>query len=494
MAKEPGLDEKKLDQKRALLLEYLEKADNKIEKRVEKVDSPVRSMEGKEEDKSSVNKTAVVSPIVLVKEGESVPFFIKASAKLKPVDQEKLKFFRDKRLLLEKVLEGAPAVATESTNEQAVAPIQASSALPKTKTKAKAIDLDNQQQKEKIAVKLPPVLIKDHSSSTSASSLNIAKFWDGSLERLLKISAMVFSEPELAAPKTAKPVKKKIKSKPKSKSKPNSVVGGGQAQAKALAHGFKSFSPRLSSYWLQRLKKDIHRKSTRRLGRNLKEWFYGSLFFAGGFYLAYLLLIYNFKPNNWIFSQLNRLLPAPAIISSFGLVDFQTYQELKAMIDRTSAIDDPAFMALRWQAITLLASHYGLDASLDQDLLLEALKRKVISDPSLNFDASVKYNNLKVSLRSQNSLRALAAENGLAVERRGYSKKLAADSFGNLIYSLPLNTLSPIIINDRGLYVISPIAVSETKIEMELVFVPALTLSQLVDMEISDAWLINLLK
>ena len=245
-------------------------------------------------------------------------------------------------------------------------------------------------------------------------------------------------------------------------------------------------------FWSYKLKKNLHRKDVRRFGRSTRRIAYGSLIFVMSFYLAYLMLVYNFPPKNLLFEQISSQLPAPAIVSNYGLVDFYDYQQIKTSAENFGNQEDSSFLVLKWQIVNSLAEKYDVDQGLDQDLLVEVLKRKIIRDSSMNYYGSRMYLAIKQAQRQGDGLQKISEKTGLTIHRASYAKKIAAKHFGDLIYGLRLNAISPVIINDKGVYVLSILANNATSVDFDYLFVPARTLEQMIDEKLAESWVVSL--
>lgn len=427
--------------KRALLLDYLEHASNVIAKKVTEVAIPERSMKAKKEDKKTASKDAAVSasPFTNEAQPESEKVVMEVPIKapeifINPSEVDKLLYLRQKRNLLESVLD----LDEKSKQEKSNPPVEA------TKT---GESLEKKQPEAPAEIK-PAAIQKAEVKTSPAKPANLST--------------------EVKKPKP------EFKASEEKKDLP----------ALPLRQRWENHK--------NKLKKNLHRKGVRRLGRSVRRFAYGSATFALGFYLSYLLLVYSFAPRNALFEQLAGQLPAPALVSNYGLVDFYSYQQIKASKESFAIPEDPSMMALKWQIINSLAGHYGVDQDLDQDLLLEVLKRKVVGDSSMNYYGSRKFLELKQAVRRGGSLAEVAETTDLTIHRGAYTKKLAAQQFGDLVYGLQLNALSPVIINDQGIYLLSVLSTSDTRMEFDYLFVPARTLSQLINEKMADAWIVSL--
>lgn len=460
MAEKVDSDEEKFKRQRALLVDYLEHASNVIAKKVTEVDIPERSHKIKEEDKKTAPKSAdvSVSPFATDESAEADKVVIEVPIQAPPIvinpsEVDKLLYLREKRDLLERAL------------------------LSDDKDKKDIEGKDNQAVPEiKIVEPIVEKIIKP-----------------------LEIESLpaVPKKKEIAKPIEPKPIieaVKKIASQATTNKPEVKILNTEKFSLAVFLENFKT--AKLDGNfqgWQVKIKKYLHRKKIRRVGRGVRRFAYGSLTFALGFYLAYLLLVYSFAPRSSLFQEISGQVPAPALISNYGLVDFHSYQQVKSSAINFGSAEDPALLVLKWQIINSLASQYGVDQDLDQDLLVEVLKRKVVGDSSMNYYGSRKFLELKQAQRRGDNLEQMAEQTGLTIHRGVYAKQFAAQKFGDLVYGLQLNATSPVIVNDQGIYVLQTLASSATKIEFNYLFVPARTLGQLVDEKLADAWVVSLI-
>lgn len=482
MANDTGFIEAEHNRKRALLLDYLEHTSNKVERKSSEVARPAKVIQNKEVEPAI---PAVVLPVLI----EQVPAEIKPEPMPEPIEEkkstldineEKLKFFRQKRDLLEQILtqadkeaeEKKKAAEEEGKDELAEElPVQEAAPIAEEKQEVKIVAVGQEAMKQPEIIKPEVAMLKVEEALKQSNVLEFI------LPIKEKTKAIAISILEKIKKLFWHAMRKFKQTEFYAFIKPNFSLDDSKEE-------IRKFTVKFS--------KKLRRKGIRRLGRQVRHFAYGSFVFGCGFYLAYILLIYSFSPRSWFFNKLSDTLPVPAVISSYGLVDYYSYEQIKADAKSSGSLEDPAYLALKTQVIGSLAKKYKLDANLDQDLLLEVLKRRVVSDASLNYYGSRKYIELRQGIRQGNGIAKLAEETDLTLHRASYAKKAAADNFGDLIYGLPLNGVSPVIINKRGIYVISPVKVNDTKIDFYYLFVPARTLEQLMEENLSDAWLINL--
>lgn len=462
--------------KRALLLDYLEHASNVIAKKVTEVAIPERSIKPAKEDKKAAQKKAVVSDSPFTPgpsaEPEKVVMEVPIQAPeiiINPSEVDKLLYLRKKRDLLESVLlqddkkrQEKEKLEKEENQEE----------LPSASAKAE----------QPRPAPLQPIVRPPSELSTPI------------IEKALEKPAR--DHQDEAKAETKPQIAKKAEAKTKQEDKAMPIEKKPDSPKISLSDRFKLWKTERSVdgefVWSRRLKKNLKRKGVRRLGRSVRRFAYGSATFALGFYLGYLLLVYSFAPKGPLFEQVAGKLPAPALVSNYGLVDFYSYQQIKSIAASSQSDNNPNLMVLKWQIINSLAERYGVDRDLDQDLLLEVLKRKVVGDSSMNYYGARKFIELKQALRRGESIEEIAESTGLAIHRSTYTKKLAAEQFGDLIYGLQANALSPLIVNDQGIYLLSVLSSSDTKMEFNYLFVPARTLGQLIQEKMADAWIVSL--
>jgi hypothetical protein len=462
--------------KRALLLDYLEHASNVIAKKVTEVAIPERSIKPAKEDKKTAQKKAVVSDSPFAPEASAEPEKVVMEVPIQapeivinPSEVDKLLYLRKKRDLLESVLlQDDKKRQDQERSDKPEMTMEAPREMAKTQ-EVKPVPVE-----EKVAPLIEPVKPIE--------------------EKALEKSIMIANA--AAKAEILPPVVKKAEAQIKPETKIKETEKQPDVPKIAKVDNFKLWklgrTADVEYAWLRRFKKNLRRKGVRRLGRSVRRFAYGSATFALGFYLGYLLLVYSFAPKGPLFEQVAGRLPAPALVSNYGLVDFYSYQQIKSIAASSESDNNPNLMVLKWQIINSLAERYGVDRDLDQDLLLEVLKRKVVGDSSMNYYGARKFIELKQALRRGETIEKVAESTGLAIHRSTYTKKLAAEQFGDLVYGLQANSLSPVIVNDQGIYLLSVLSNSDTKMEFNYLFVPARTLGQLIQEKMADAWIVSL--
>lgn len=432
--------------KRAILLDYLEHAGNVIVKKITETAIPEGPAKADDKSEKTAAEKAVVSDSPFIGE--------------QPIEAEKV------------IME---------------VPIQA------PEIKINSSEIDNLLYLREKRDLLESVLLKDG-----------VKKRDKILPQESEIKAEIVVEVKPAetavvdqAPKTEPPLRKEIR--PIAENIPKKLVDEPKQEMKTETICLAKIIRQLKIDWVahlqvrkNKIKKILHRRSIRRFARKARRISYGSATIALGFYLGYLLLVYSFTAHNAWFEQVAGQLLAPALISNYGLVDYYSYQHIKSTATNLESGDTPTLLTLKWQIINSLADKYGLDKSLDRNLLMEVLKRRVASDSSLNYHGARTLLELKKSVRRGDNIEKTAEATGLTIHRKTYTKKFAAQQFGGLIYGLRTSSLSPVIINNQGIYVLSILSSSETKMEFNYLFVPIKTLDKLIKEKLAEGWIVSL--
>lgn len=226
----------------------------------------------------------------------------------------------------------------------------------------------------------------------------------------------------------------------------------------------------------------------------LRQWLFGGLCLILGFYFCYLFVVYTFAPTYIREVGFNAFLPAPAMISSEGIVDYYDYFEQYSKNATFELGEDFNTEILRSRIIRRWALHYNLDPSIDQKTLIQVLGRRVLEDVSINNGSSERYLSLRVAMRTSTDLAEISRKTKLKISTKLVTERLAKNEFGVDIFNLPDNRLSPIMFTRDGVAVLTKESLPENRLQLDYVYIPATTFAEILAGELERAWVVSLVR
>ena len=450
-----------MKKKREVLLNYLEKAQDQSKKSSEKKPKEVAIPSTIVIDKPAptINLPAVApvadlvpisaslpavvpipSPVIPVKNDEQV------AVELKTIQAERLKIesIANKRALLEQELENSDNQEIEKKQEEK------KQVIAKKQDEQKSAELLVQEKKhEENKLKQQQALEKEQARLQVQQARK--KRWQAFVVNL----------------------KSKLNKLFVAKEKP-SVIKSKKTETKKIHASKPMILPKLKIHW------------------SVKQWFWGGLTMIIGFYLTFMIAVYTFVPRNFYFRLLGYYLPVPAVMTSQGFIDFYAFLDSqKGQANLFELGSSKSAIALKKMLVLRIAERYQLSPSLDYSVLVQSLRRKILADFNNNYYTAQKYHQLILALKTSTTLDEVATKADLKIKRKSLTRTLFMRDFQLDPASLPDNNLSKMIINKEGIYVLSLNSTTFDRVDFDYVFVPAVTLEELIKREMETSWMIS---
>lgn len=203
--------------------------------------------------------------------------------------------------------------------------------------------------------------------------------------------------------------------------------------------------------------------------RNILYIFSYSILSVAILYLIYCLLVLRLNLS----AQAINFLPAPAVISNYGIVSYQEYNKIKnGNYSLLNPADRKNFLA-DWLVKRALKERYqSANEISDYDLAI-----KFALDKDFNNVGITRINKISYLLKNNIQIEELvkyADDYGFSF----YSPAEAEEKFGPLAAGLGINQYSPIIIKPEGYYIIIKTESDKEKIGLKHVYIKARTLDE----------------
>ncbi|NTU98972.1 hypothetical protein HGA64_03115 [Candidatus Falkowbacteria bacterium] len=216
-------------------------------------------------------------------------------------------------------------------------------------------------------------------------------------------------------------------------------------------------------------------------------------------YVLFCLTFYTFKPTGRIARTAANFVSVPAVISTYGVIDYFEYYDLRnALASKGVApaeLDARATIAsIEWQVVSELARFYSVRNKNTAVELLDALGKAVVGDPELNASAYSSIRKVKNGLTAGQSLEQASAAEGGNISTDYYSTAEVSRKFGRTVISLTNGSRSGIIVAADGFYIVEMMSRKDNNFELKTVHIKPKTLTEIVNDKLAKAKAINLLQ
>ncbi len=194
------------------------------------------------------------------------------------------------------------------------------------------------------------------------------------------------------------------------------------------------------------------------------------------FYLAFVFLVLGFSLDTPLLRKTANFLPVPGLITPVGVIDYYTYRDLSARA--------PADKLVREMVVKNVLTQYGLQPGV---LSQAGLDRIILSDREINKKALAKIAKIK-ALAEKDSLKTAAQKSGAKYGIITLSKAEAVKRFGPILLNLSAGQISPLIIKDRGYYLVQIISRSQSLYTLSYAFVKGIGWQDYIDKQIKKVW------
>ena len=176
-------------------------------------------------------------------------------------------------------------------------------------------------------------------------------------------------------------------------------------------------------------------------------------------------------------------LPAPAVITSEGIIDYQDFQSIRNQEYSGLILDQKKNYLVAWLATRNLKKKYGLPLKASAD----DLALKFVLDQAFNQVGLSRINKIRELLGNGNQLEQLGKYADEYNDGVYYSDDEAARKFGSAVLQLEIGQVSGIISQANGYYIIKKIDNKNGRMGVKYVFVGARTLGQYLNKKLAEA-------
>lgn len=215
-----------------------------------------------------------------------------------------------------------------------------------------------------------------------------------------------------------------------------------------------------------------------------KNLVYGALcliVFLAASYAVFCLLVLRFKIDNNIVGKLARFLPAPAVITNQGIINYNDWRDIKnnnyAGLNSAEKKNSLAKLVV----LKNLSGKYGLPVNSPGKVLAIAFA----ADEDFNQVGLSRIKKISQFLKNAGGLEPLSKYADEFSEVVYYNNKSAVEKFGPAILNLNDNQLSDIIFRDNGYYIAQIVDRRNGRLGVKYLFVGAKTLDQYLSEKIA---------
>ncbi len=191
------------------------------------------------------------------------------------------------------------------------------------------------------------------------------------------------------------------------------------------------------------------------------------------FYFIFCIMVLRFKFEGSVAMKIERFLPAPAAISTGGIINFHDFRGIRNSDYNNLNISGKKQVLGRWIVLKKIRAKYGLPSDSPEEIL----EAKFAADEDFNKIELSRIKKISELLKNEDDIKQMdkyADEYGKTV----YSAENAEKKFGKKIFDLKLNQTSDMIIAGGGYYIARIFYDQGGELGVKYVFVKAKTLDQ----------------
>ncbi|MFA5359646.1 MAG: hypothetical protein WC349_01670 [Patescibacteria group bacterium] len=194
-------------------------------------------------------------------------------------------------------------------------------------------------------------------------------------------------------------------------------------------------------------------------------------------YAVFCLLVLRFNLDNNAVRKIDKFLPAPAVVTNQGLINYYDFQEIKNSNYENFNSNDKKVALTKWVIFKQLSKKYDLSFDPSGGNLITAF----VADADFNQVGLSRIKKISELLKNTDGIEKLSKYADQYSEVTYYDNESAREKFDKTIFNLNLNQISNIIFGSDGYYILQVIDKSNDRLGIKYIFVGAKTLNQYVD-------------